>query len=83
MKGLNAYFMCDYFKISFPLLYGLRRGNTLDLPLAHLTRHVVNSLLIPDNPREIKESLSTEELKNRLKGHGALPCSCVVCRLFR
>ena len=85
VNNLNPHFMHDYFKtIFFP--FDLRKGNTLDLPPAHSTRHGTNSLLFRGSllwtnfPRKIKESLSTEEFKKRLKEHGALPCSCAVCR---
>ena len=77
--------MWDYFKtIFFP--YDLMKGNTFHLPPAHSTRHGINSLLFRGSllwnnlPREIKESLSTEEFKKRLKEHGNLLCSCVVYR---
>ena len=77
--------MWNYFKTIFSP-YDLRKGNTLHLPPAHSTRHGINSLLFQGSllwnnlPRKIRESLSTEENKKRLKEHGALPCSCVVCR---
>ena len=77
--------MRDYFKTVFSPC-DLRKGNTLHLPPAHSTRHGINSLLFRGSllwnnlPREIKESLSTEEFKKRLKEHRARPCSCVVCR---
>ena len=83
--NFNPHFMQDYFKTNFSP-YDLRKGKTLHLPLAHSTRHGINSLLFRGSllwnnlPREIKESLSTEEFKKRLKEHGALRCSCVVCR---
>ena len=62
------------------------KGNTLHLPQTHSTRHGINSLLFRGSiywnnlPREIKESLSIEEFHKRVKEHGGLPCSCVVCR---
>ena len=84
VSKLNPHFMRDYFKtIFFP--YDLRKGNILYLPPAHSARHGINSLLfrgtlLSNNlPIEIKESLSSEEFKKRLKEHGVLPCSCVVC----
>ena len=85
LYNFNPHFMQDYFKTNFSP-YDLRKGKTLHLPLAHSTRHGINSLLFRGSllsnnlPREIKESLSTEEFKKRLKEHGALRCSCVVCR---
>ena len=67
--------------------YDLKKGNTLlQLPLAHVTRHGINSLLFQGSllwnnlPRELKESLSTEQFK---KKHGAVPFSCVVLRSCR
>ena len=85
VNSLNPHFMWDYFKMNlFP--YDLRKGNTLHLSLTHSTRYRINSLLFrgslpwKNSPREIKESLSTEELKKRLKEYGALPCSCEVGR---
>ena len=79
VNNLNPNFMRDYFKtIFFP--YDLRKGNTMHLPSGHSTRHGINSLLFRRSllwnnlPAEIKESLSTEEFKKRLKEHGALPC---------
>ena len=77
--------MRDYFKTNF-FPYDLRNGNTLHLPPAHSTRHGINSLLFRGSllwnnlPREIKESLSTEEFKKRLMENGALLCSYAVCR---
>ena len=85
VNNLNPYFMRDYFKTIFSP-YDLRKVNTLLLPPAYSTCHGINSLLFRGNilwnnlPKEIKESLSTEEFKKRRKEHGALPCSCVVCR---
>ena len=64
----------------------IRKENTLHLPPAHSTRHGIDSLLFRVSylwinlPREIKESLSTEEFKKRLKENGDLPYSCVVYR---
>ena len=85
VNNLNPHFMRKYFKtILFP--YDLRKGNTLHLSPAHSTHHGINLLSFRDSllwnniPWEIKESLSTEEFNKRLKEHGALPCSCVVCR---
>ena len=66
--------------------YYLKKGNTLYLPLAHVTRHGINSLLFQGSllwnnlPRELKESLSTKQFK---KKHGAVPCSRVVLRSCR
>ena len=77
--------MRDYFKMIFSP-YDSRKGNTLHLHPAHSARHGINSLLSQGSllwnnlSGEIKESLSTEEFKKRLKEHGALRCSCVVCR---
>ena len=75
--------MWDYFKTNF-FPYDLKKGNTLHLPVAHSICHGINSFLFRGSllwnnlPREIKESLSTEEFKKRLMEHGTLPCSCVV-----
>ena len=85
VNNLNPHFMWNYFKMNF-FPYDLWKGNTLHLPTAYLTRHVINSFLFRGSflwnnlPIEIQESLSSEELKKRLKEHGVLPCSCVVCR---
>ena len=52
----------------------------------HSTPHGINSLLLQDNllwnnlPRKIKEHLSAVDFTKKMKGHGALPCSCVVCK---
>ena len=79
LNNLNPHFLWDYFNMNF-FLYDLRKGNTLHLPPAHSTHHGINSLLLRSSllwnnlPREIKESLSTEEFKKRLKEHGVLPC---------
>ena len=85
VNNLNPHFMRDYFKtVFFP--DDLRKGNTLHLPPAQSTRSGIYSLLFRgclrwnSLHREIKESVSTEEFKKRLKEHGALPCSYVVCR---
>ena len=85
VNNLNPHFTRDYFKVIFSP-YDLRKGNTLHLPPAHSICHGINSLLFRGSllwnnlSREIKESLSTENLKKRLKEHGPLPRSCVVCR---
>ena len=76
--------MWNYFKIKF-FPYDLRKGNTLQLLPAHSTCHGINSFLFRGSllwnnfSREIKGSLPSEEFSKRLKEHGALPCSCVVC----
>ena len=82
VNNLNPHFMWDYFKINVsPSVL-----NTLYLPSAHSTRHGINSLLFRGSllwynpPRKIKERISNEEFKKRLKENGDLPCSCVVCR---
>ena len=65
-------------------LYDLRQENTLHLPPALSIRHGINSLLFRGSfpgknlPREIKGNLFTEEFKERVKDHGALPCSCLL-----
>ena len=67
--------MWDYFKMTF-FPYDLRKGDTLQLSPTHSR----GSLLWNNRPGEIKESLSTEEFKKRLKEHEALSYSCVVSR---
>ena len=85
VNKLNTHFMRDYYKTIFSP-YDLKKGNILHFPQAHSACHGINSLLFRGSllwnnlPRDIKESFSTEELNKRLKKHGALPCSCVVCR---
>ena len=57
----------------------------MQLAPARSTRNGIKSLLFRGNllwnnfPRAIKENLSNEELKKRMKEHGTLPSSCVVC----
>ena len=86
VNSLNSHFMWAFLKISF-YPYDLRKGNTLHLPPAHSTRHGINlfrgNLLWNKLHREIKESLSADKFKKRLKEHEVLPCSRVVCRYFR
>ena len=66
--------LVNNFKMNF-FPYDLRKGNTLHLPLAHSTRHGINSfffrgsLLWNNLPREIKKSHFIEEFKKRLKVH--------------
>ena len=85
VNNLNPHFFWDYFKTNF-FPYDLRKGNTLHFPSVHSTRHGINSLLFRGSllwnnlSKEIKESVFSEEFKERLKEHGALPCSCVVYR---
>ena len=49
--------------------YDLKKGNTPHLSLTHATHHEINSLLLAASlllnnlPKEIKESLSTEQFK--------------------
>ena len=82
-NDLNPPFTWDYFKIIF-FLYDSRKGTTLHLVPAHYTHHRLNSYLFGGSllwnklPREIRESLSAEEFKERLKEHRALSCSCVI-----
>ena len=82
-NDLNPPFTLDYFKIIF-FLYDSRKGTTLHLVPAHYTHHRLNSYLFGGSllwnklPREIRESLSAEEFKERLKEHRALSCSCVI-----
>ena len=84
VNNLNPHFMRDILGRYFPIW--LKKENTLHIFSAHSSRHGINPLLFRGSllwdslPRETKESLSTEEFKKRLKEHGALPCSCVVCR---
>ena len=82
-NDLNPPFTWNYFKIIF-FLYDSRKGTTLHLVPAHYTHHRLNSYLFGGSllwnklPREIRESLSAEEFKERLKEHRALSCSCVI-----
>ena len=60
--------------------YDLRKENTLHLPLVHLTRHGINSLLFRSSllwnnrPREIKERLSSSVFKCSLH---VVPMGCM------
>ena len=74
VNNLNPHFMRNYFK---GRKYIAPSSGTLNLPWNKFTL-IRGSLLWNNIPREIEESLSTEELKKRLMEHRALPCSCVV-----
>ena len=64
---------------------GFKERKYIKLSPSTLNLPGINSLLLQGSllwnnlPREIKESLLTEEFLKRLKELGALPCSCIVC----
>ena len=85
VNNLNPQFMWNYFNIS-SLPYELRKGNKENLPETGTCRYGINSLLFRgallwnNLPRNVKESHSVAEFKEKIKEIGNLTCSGAVCR---
>ena len=84
INELNPQFMSNYFNFS-TLPYELRKGNKVNLPKIRSCRYWINSLLFRgalqwnNLARNVKESHSMAECKEKIKKIGNLTCSCVVC----
>ena len=85
VNNLNPQFMWNYFNFS-TLPYKLRKGNKVNLPETRTCRYGINSLLFRgallwnNLPRNVKESHSVAQFKEKIKELGNLTCSCVMCR---
>ena len=77
--------MWNYFNFS-TLPYDLRKANKVNFPETRTCRYGINCQLFRgvslwnNLPRNVKESDSLEEFKEKIKKIGNLTCSCVVCR---
>ena len=85
VNNLNPQFMWNYFNIS-TLSYEPRKGNKVNLPETRTCRYGINSLLFRgallwnNLPRNVKESHSVAEFKEKIKEIGNLTCSYAVCK---
>ena len=82
VNNLNPQFMWNYCNIS-TLIYKLRKGDKVNLPETQTSSYGINSLLFRgallwnNLPRNVKESHSVAEFKEKIKEIGNLTCSCV------
>ena len=80
-NNLNPQFMWNYFNFS-TLPYELRKRKKRNLPETRNCHYEINSLLLLWNnlPRNVKESHSVAEFKEKIKEIGNLTCSYAVCK---
>ena len=84
-NNLNPQFLCNCFNFS-TLPYELRKGNKvnlrekMDFPLRDKFYIISWSFAVEQLTRNIKESHSVEQFKEKIKELGNLTFSCVFCR---
>ena len=87
-KSLNhPEFMWSYFAVVFKnIMYNIRNGPLLRLPVAKSTSYGINSVLFRacllwnSLPQSVKYSESILEFKTKMKDVGNFDCSCILCR---